>query len=61
MSPAQLALAAVIGKPFVSSVLTGQTRLDQLRENLGALSLQLSPDTQARIEQIHTLIPNPAP
>jgi aryl-alcohol dehydrogenase-like predicted oxidoreductase len=61
VSPAQLALAAVIGKPFVSSVLTGQTRLDQLRENLGALSLQLSPDTQARIEQIHTLIPNPAP
>ncbi|NER64946.1 aldo/keto reductase, partial [Pseudomonas sp. MAFF212427] len=61
VSPAQLALAAVIGKPFVSSALTGQTSLVQLRENLGALTLQLSPETLARIEQIHALIPNPAP
>lgn len=61
VSPAQLALAAVIGKPFVSSALTGQTSLAQLRENIGALELQLSSETLARIEQIHAHTPNPAP
>lgn len=61
MSPAQLALAYVLGKPFVSSALTGQTSLTQLRENLGALALRLDAQALARIEQIHAAIPNPAP
>jgi aryl-alcohol dehydrogenase-like predicted oxidoreductase len=61
VSPAQLALAYVLGKPFVSSALTGQTSLTQLRENLGALALRLDAQALARIEQIHAAIPNPAP
>ncbi|AZD15892.1 NADP(H)-dependent aldo-keto reductase [Pseudomonas chlororaphis] len=61
VSPAQLALAYVLGKPFVGSALTGQTSLTQLRENLGALALRLDAQALARIEQIHAAIPNPAP
>ena len=61
LSPAQLALAYVINKPFVASALTGQTSLAQLRENLGALHLTLDPDILAQIEAVHQRTPNPAP
>ncbi|KJK18975.1 NADP(H)-dependent aldo-keto reductase [Pseudomonas sp. 2(2015)] len=61
ISPAQLALAYVINKPFVSSALTGQTSLAQLTDNLGALQVKLGSEALARIEQIHRQIPNPAP
>ncbi|WP_422418788.1 NADP(H)-dependent aldo-keto reductase [Pseudomonas sp. GZD-222] len=61
LSPAQLALAFVIGKPFVSSALTGQTSLEQLADNLGALEVKLDEQALARIEQIHRQFPNPAP
>ena len=61
MSPAQLALAYVINKPFVASALTGQTSLAQLRENLGALHITLDQEILARIEAVHQRTPNPAP
>ncbi|WP_175650300.1 NADP(H)-dependent aldo-keto reductase [Pseudomonas sp. Marseille-P9899] len=61
LTPAQLALAFVIDKPFVASALTGQTSLAQLRENLGALGVTLSDEIKAQIQAIHQQIPNPAP
>lgn len=61
LTPAQLALASVINKPFVASALTGQTSLAQLRDNLSAINVTLSPEILARIETIHQRIPNPAP
>jgi len=61
ISPAQLALAYVISKPFVASALTGQTSLAQLRDNLGALDVALSEEIQAQVAAIHQRIPNPAP
>ncbi len=61
LTPAQLALAFVINKPFVASALTGQTSLVQLRDNLSALHVTLSEEILARIEAIHQRIPNPAP
>jgi len=61
LAPAQLALAYVIDKPFVSSALSGQTSLAQLRENLGALDLTLSDKIKAQVQAVHQRIPNPAP
>ncbi|MGE8405522.1 MAG: NADP(H)-dependent aldo-keto reductase [Pseudomonas sp.] len=61
LTPAQLALAYVISKPFVASALTGQTSLAQLEENLGALEVTLDDEINARIQAIHQHIPNPAP
>ena len=61
LTPAQLALAYVINKPFVASALTGQTSLAQLRDNLSALEVTLDAQTLAQIEAIHQRIPNPAP
>ena len=61
LTPAQLALAYVINKPFVASALTGQTSLVQLRDNLSAINVSLSPEILARIEAVHQRVPNPAP
>ena len=40
-SPAEVALAWVLGRPMVASVLIGVTRLEQLEMNLKALSLKI--------------------
>jgi len=61
IAPAQLALAYVASRPFVSSVLTGQTSLAQLAGNLGALDVRLSEEAIAAVNKIHHEIPNPAP
>lgn len=42
---AQLALAWLVAQPAISSVITGATRVEQLQENLGALTLNLKPTT----------------
>ncbi len=53
-SLAQLALAWVAKNPRVSTVITGASKLEQLRQNLGALDLldKLTPDVMARIDAI---------
>ncbi len=61
LSPAQLALAFVNSRPFVTSNLIGATSLAQLRENLGSLAVKLTPEILAEIDALHELQPNPAP
>ncbi len=53
-SLAQLALAWVAKNPRVSTVITGASKLEQLRQNLGALDLldKLTPEVMARIDAI---------
>lgn len=54
MSTAQLAIAWCLKNTRVSSVVTGATRVEQVRENLKAaeLSDNLTPDAMGRIEKI---------
>jgi len=61
LDPAQMALAYVYSRPFVASALVGATTLPQLRSNIGAAELVLSPDVVAGIENIHRDHSNPAP
>ena len=53
-SPAQLALAWCLKNANVSTVITGATRAEQVRENMKALDVapQLTPDVLERIDQI---------
>jgi aryl-alcohol dehydrogenase-like predicted oxidoreductase len=46
---ATVALAWMLAKPFVTSVIIGAKRVDQLRQNLAAVNLEL---TQAEIKQL---------
>ncbi len=48
----QLAVAWCLCQPGVTSVITGATHLEQLKENLGALKLSLSIDLCNRLEDL---------
>lgn len=58
---AQMALAFVNTRPFVTSTIIGATNLRQLEENIGSIDVALSDDVLKEIEAIHNTIPNPAP
>lgn len=61
LDPAQMALAWVTSRAFVTSNIIGATSLDQLEANLASADLVLSDEVLAGIEAIHTRQPNPAP
>ena len=62
-SMAQLALAWCLKNPDVSTVITGASRPEQVRENMGALDLvgRLTPEVMERIEGILDNKPEPWP
>jgi len=57
----QMALAFVNSRPFVTSNIIGATNLNQLKENIASIDLNLSDEVLEGIETIHDEIPNPAP
>ncbi len=61
LDPAQMALAWVTSRPFVTSNIIGATTLEQLASNLASLDLTLSDELIVGIEAIHREQPNPAP
>lgn len=61
LDPAQMALAWVTSRPFVTSNIIGATTLEQLETNIGSLDIRLDDAVIAGIESIHTKQPNPAP
>ncbi len=61
MSLTHLALAFVNSQPFVTSNIIGATTMDQLRENIESVNIELSEDILEEINQVHSSQPNPAP
>lgn len=61
LDPAQMALAFVTSRPFLTSNIIGATSCEQLRSNLDSLSVQLDEDVLREIEAIHQRHPNPSP
>jgi aryl-alcohol dehydrogenase (NADP+) len=61
LSPAQMALAFVRSRWFVASTIIGATTLDQLKEDIGSVAVELTPDMLTAIDAIHAKYPNPAP
>lgn len=61
LDPAQMALAYVNDRPFVTSNIIGATTLEQLTANIASIELALSDEVLSGIEAIHTGQPNPAP
>jgi len=60
-SVAQVALAWVLAKPAVTSVIIGARNLKQLDDNIGAVDLQLSADDVKALDEVSTLpLPYPA-
>ncbi len=61
LDPAQMALAYVNSRPFVTSTIIGATDLTQLQSDLESATLRLEPALLEAIEAIHQDNPNPAP
>lgn len=61
LSPAQMALAYVISRPFMTSAITGATQLEQLQSNISSLDIILNDEILHAIDQIHQHHPNPCP
>jgi aryl-alcohol dehydrogenase-like predicted oxidoreductase len=61
LDPAQMAIAFAMSRPFVTSAIIGATTLDQLKTDIDAAALRLSPEVLADIDHIHLDYPNPCP
>ena len=61
LSMTQMALAFVNQQPFVTSNIIGATKLEQLKENIASIDLELSDEVLADIEKVQEKYPNPAP
>ncbi|MFC0219825.1 aryl-alcohol dehydrogenase-like predicted oxidoreductase [Pseudochelatococcus lubricantis] len=61
LDPAQLAIAWVTSRPFVTANIIGATSLEQLEADLASRSLVITPEIEARIDAVHQLHGNPAP
>ena len=61
ISLAQMSLAFINQLPFVTSNIIGATKMDQLKENIGSIHVNLSEEILQEIEAVHQNIPNPAP
>ena len=61
LSLTQMALAFVNTRAFVTSNIIGATSMEQLKENIDSINVELSDAVLDGIEAIHSDIPNPAP
>ncbi|SCZ37406.1 MULTISPECIES: aldo/keto reductase [Burkholderia] len=55
VSVARIALAWLLAKPHVTSVIVGAKRIEQLEDNLGALDVVLSADELAHLDTVSAL------
>lgn len=61
LNMAQMALAYVQSRPFVTSTIIGTSCVAQVRENVASLELTLDEEVSKAIEEVHKAHPNPAP
>ena len=53
----QVALGWLLHKPGVTSVIIGARKLDQLKDNLGAVDIEFTEEEMARLDQVSALTP----
>jgi len=61
LDPAQMALAYINSRDFVTANIVGATSMEQLKSNIASIELHLQDDVLEGIEQIHVRYPNPSP
>jgi aryl-alcohol dehydrogenase-like predicted oxidoreductase len=61
LDPAQMALAFVNSRPFVTSTIIGATKMDQLRTDIASIGVTITPELEQRINAIHVEHCNPCP
>jgi aryl-alcohol dehydrogenase-like predicted oxidoreductase len=61
LDPAQMALAFVNSRSFVTSNIIGATSMEQLKTDIASIGLKLPPEVEAQIDAVHQLVSNPCP
>ena len=61
LDPAQMALAFVTSRSFVTSNIIGATSMAQLKTDIASATVTLSADLEAKIDAIHQEVGNPCP
>lgn len=61
LDAAQMALAFVNTRPFVTSNIIGATSMEQLKTDIGSIDVELPPEVLRGIEDIHQQYTNPCP
>ncbi len=61
LDPAQMALAYVNSRSFLTANIIGATNMEQLKSDIDSIDLTLDEDVITEIESVHTAIPNPSP
>jgi len=61
ISLTHLALSFVNNQPFVTSNIIGATTMEQLKENIESININLSSEILEEINEVHLKQPNPAP
>jgi len=61
LDPAQMALAFVNSRDFLTSNIIGATSLEQLKDNIDSIHTNLSDEVLHEIEAVHTRYSNPCP
>lgn len=61
LDPAQMALAYINSRPFLTSNIIGATNLNQLKSNIDSIDIKLEKELLKEIEKIHLENPNPCP
>ena len=61
VSLAQLSLAFVNSRPFMTANIIGATTMEQLKENIDSIHVNITEEMMKEINEIHEAIPNPAP
>lgn len=61
LDPAQMALAFVHARPFVTATIIGATTMAQLQADIDSVAIPMPPELEARIDAIHLRHTNPCP
>ncbi|MEZ0169023.1 aldo/keto reductase [Microvirga sp. TS319] len=61
LDPAQMALAYVNSRPFVTSNIIGATSMTQLKTDIASIGVTITPELEQRIDAIHVEHCNPCP
>ncbi len=61
LDPSRMAIAFAMSRSFMTSVILGATKLDQLETDISAAELTLSDDVLEKIDALHQEFGNPAP
>jgi aryl-alcohol dehydrogenase-like predicted oxidoreductase len=61
LDPAQMALAFVSSRPFVTSNIIGATSMEQLKTDIASVAVTITPELEERINAIHVEHCNPCP